>query len=204
MTAPSKLAVVNEALRALGVKSLATLTDDVEARYVMVDETYDTALDFVLEKGDWHFAAKDVAPAADTVTMALPGYEYVFDKPADWLKTVRVYIIESGEPWDIDFQDYEGHLHANESAIRLRYLKNTATDVATWTQVAASCLSLYLAAQCTHRLTGSRASRSDLLDEFEAMLRVSKFEDAKRSRPRFRQTGRLVRSRLGVMNREHG
>jgi hypothetical protein len=204
MTSPSKLSVVNEALRALGVKSLVTLTDDVEARYVMVDEAYDTALDYVLERGDWHFAAKDVAPAADLVTPALPSYEYVFDKPGDWIKTVRVYVIQDGEPYDIDFQDYEGHLHANESVIRLRYLRNTATDVATWTQVAASCFSLYLAAQCTHRLTGSRASRADLLDDFDKMLRSSKFEDAKRSRLRYRQTGRLVRSRLGVLNREHG
>jgi len=90
----------------------------------------------LLEEGLWKFSLKtdDLAGAGGTASL---GYAYRFTKPADWLRTVRVFRQSGSQEIDIDFRDEGGFLHADYDPIVLRYVSTDAVSPVTgdWTQL---------------------------------------------------------------------
>src|SRR5437879_3641683 len=89
----TKLIVYQEALRLLGEHDIAATSDDVEARYVL-DGAWDRVILYCLAQGWWRFAFFTASTAAGA-SSAVPGYTNSFSKPASWLRTHSVGVINA-------------------------------------------------------------------------------------------------------------
>ena len=76
--ATTKLAVYNQALIQLKQSSLVSLTEEIEARYVL-DTLYDAVTKEMLEKGHWTFAMRSVEITQDTAITPAFGYSKAFN-----------------------------------------------------------------------------------------------------------------------------
>lgn len=126
----TKLDIYNRALLHLGEGRLETLTDDVEARYVLEAAFPTVALD-ALSRGDFNFAIKRVEVEQSSTTEAIPGYEFAYDHPTDWLRTIAysaladfrdIFFNES----DLDLVDQMGAWHTNLSQLYVEYISTDA------------------------------------------------------------------------------
>ena len=79
----SKLTLFNGALRLLGERRLASLTEDRPARRYLDDAWDDGLVDDALEQGFWNFATRTVQMTASTSVEPEFGYRYAFQKPDD-------------------------------------------------------------------------------------------------------------------------
>src|SRR5260221_1483015 len=77
----------NGALRVLGQRKLAALTEESEPRHLLDDVWGEGAVDACLEEGLWNFAIRtarlDYSPSIEPDF----GFSRAFDKPTDWIRT---------------------------------------------------------------------------------------------------------------------
>jgi hypothetical protein len=172
----TKLAVYQEALRLIGEHDIATITDDVECRYVF-DGEYDNAILYCLAQGWWRFAffTAAVAPAGSST---VPGYTQAFAKPAGWLRTHSVGIINSTTRFvPIDFNEQGGSVYVKyTTGVVLKYLKASATEIdpANWPEVFAKVVAAYLAMACCERIGQSRATKADISKVYAERLGIAR------------------------------
>ena len=85
--ATTKLNLYNKALRYLGERTLANLTEERAPRRLL-DDVYDQGgIEYCLEQGQWHFAMRTISIDYDTTIEPPFGYKRAFSKPADWVVT---------------------------------------------------------------------------------------------------------------------
>ena len=82
----TQLEIYNLALLQMKQSTLADLTEEIEARYVL-DALYDFVLKEMVEKGYWVFAMRTVQITQDTAITPAFGYSMAFNMPEDWVKT---------------------------------------------------------------------------------------------------------------------
>src|SRR4051794_15494709 len=91
----TKLGVYNDALRLLGERNLADVTEEAEARYAL-DGAWDKGAVsyggpiYCLELGYWNFATRSAALNYSPSVEPPFAYLRAFDKPVDWVRTVSV------------------------------------------------------------------------------------------------------------------
>ena len=119
----TQLSLYNGALRHLGQRRLASISEDREARYYLDDEYTDTFI-YCLRQGFWNFAMRVVQIDAEATAPTF-GYSYKFVKPADWVKTRNISLNESLDPPLIDYQDQTGIWLADSTPLYVRYVSTT-------------------------------------------------------------------------------
>lgn len=148
----SKLAVYNEALILVGSQELATLTDDVEARY-KCDNAYAGVVDYVLRQAAWRFAL-ETSSITGTTGSTLAGFTYKFTKPADWLRTQAIYKLSGSREVPLDVREQDTRFHANETPIVVRYVGTGGRTESLWPEHFTKAVAAYLAFSICERLTG--------------------------------------------------
>lgn len=151
----SVLTVYNAALRHCGLRKLASASEAVESRRAL-DDAYDDALRFMLERGFWNFAVRTIEMSAPTVTPIF-GFNYAHEKPADWRRTLTI-AADDRLSAPIRFVDEAGYWNADYETIYVRYISDDASyggDLTKWPQSFAEAFSSYLALQVVERLTQS-------------------------------------------------
>lgn len=200
----SKLSIYKGALRLLGPHELAALTDDRPERY-QLDDAWDDAVAYLLLQGLWNFAM--VTDELSGGASAVPGWDYAFTKPADYVRTAGI----SSEPtFSVGFEDYrdEGpRLYANVDTLYLRYVSNDAGHgllISSWPLSFTKALEAYLAFETGLPVSGDKSNRNDLYTLFEKRLKRAKIIDAFDESVKPSPAGRLVRSRLSSLDRKGG
>jgi hypothetical protein len=202
----TKLAIYNEALRAIGDLRLSSLTDDVEARYVL-DDAWGDCVEFVFTEGLWNFATKTVVINADPGGAPIPGFTFRFDKPAAWLRTI-VVSPNSLFTDEAVFRDEGNKLYANFDVLYLRYISSEYSgeeNVPNWPPAFARLIACCLAKECAERLSGSSSKGEVLAAEYSRALASAKNKDALDQAKIFLGPGSWVRSMRGSsLTRDRG
>jgi hypothetical protein len=203
---PTKLGIYNDALRAIGDLRLTSLTEDTEARYVL-DDAWEGAVRFVFTEGFWNFASATEEITADPGQTPIPGFNYVFNKPANWLRTITVSdnSLFSDEAL---YRDENTKIYANTDTLYIRYISAArAVDdqVTNWPETFADTVGSYIAMLCAARLSGSKSNADALMKIYKETLASAKNKDAMDQAKVMFKPGSWVRSMRSVAsNRDRG
>jgi len=175
----TKLGIFNDALRAIGDLRLASLTEDVEARYVLED-AWEDCVEFIFTEGLWNFATVTEKITDDGAGTPIPGFSFVFDKPASWVRTIT---ISPTSLFDVEanYRDEGGKIYANFDELYIRYISNEKAaddEMASWPPTFAKLAGAYLAKECAERLSGSSEKAAGLAEEYKKTLASAKNKDA--------------------------
>ena len=193
-----KLAVYNQALIHLEKPSLAALTDDIEARYVL-DGVWTGAVEEAFCSADWNAFKKSVELVESVTGTAALGWTFVYDYPADYLRTVTV----SNRPdfTCVDFKDYadeDSFLHTNTQPLYLRYISNSKiATVGSWPTMFWRYVALKLAFDACGKLTSGTTLEQKIEAKLDKAFRLAKSVDARNENNKRIATGSWARSRRG-------
>lgn len=194
-----KLAIYRGALRLLGdAHSLSSLSEVGPARQSL-DQAWDGAVAYLLAKGLWNFAMRTVVAEADPSATTAFGYDYVFAKPDDWVRTASI-----GDDGDFSvptfrYDDVAGYWMADIDTLYIKYVSNDdayGLNVGSWREPFAKTVEAYLAFECGLPISSDRGNRNDLYSLFKARLKDAKALDAVDERVQTQPMSRLVQSRF--------
>jgi hypothetical protein len=193
-----KLAMFNKALRAIGDLRLASLTEDVEARYVL-DDAWEGCMCFVFTEGLWNFATETQVIYADPGQPPIPGFGFTFDKPVGWIRTIT---ISPTSLFDVEanYRDEGNRIYANYDELYIRFIsKAKAADdqVPNWPISFADAVAMYLAKECAERLSGSGEKAGALANLYKEAIASAKNKDAMDQSKMIMRPGNWVRAMRG-------
>lgn len=198
--ATTKLALYNKALRHLGERKLASLSENCEPRRVLDDIWDGEAVEYCLEQGLWRFARRTVeAEYAPSIEPSF-GYSRAFSLPDDWVRPMEVcldaYFRTPLEEYNIE----AGYIYADHDTLYIGYVsKDTdyGKDYDLWPPTFTEWVGSWLASEACVRITGD-TDRAEYLRRIQAhKLRDAQATDAMSSPTKDRPHGRYVSSRLG-------
>ncbi|MER8481173.1 hypothetical protein [Mesorhizobium sp. M1322] len=193
-----QLSLYNGALIKLGQPRLSALTDEGKARRAL-DAEYAKTVKACLEAAFWNFAMRFVELETSPSVGSNFGYQYIFDKPDDWLRTAGVTTDAYGKIPLLDYDDRTSQIFADQSIIYLRYVSNDedyGMDLGLWPQSFVDYVETSLAFAVCEEVTGS-AERKDRLEKqkLKAKSHASNTDAMNEAVMRFPPSGRLVQSR---------
>lgn len=194
----TKLGLFNDALRAIGDLRLASLTEDVEARYVL-DDAWPDCVEFVFTEGLWNFATETQVINADPGQPPIPGFSFTFDKPVNWIRTIT---ISPTSLFDVEanYRDENNRIYANYDELYIRFIsKAKAADdqVPNWPISFAKAVAAYLAKECAERLSGSGEKAEGLATDYKDALASAKNKDAMDQSKMVMRPGNWLRAMRG-------
>jgi hypothetical protein len=198
----TKLGIWNDALRMIGEHRLVSLTEDTEARYVLED-AWDDCVKFVFTEGLWNFATKTEQIAADTGQTPIPGFDFVFDKPLYWLRTIAISQTSRFDTEAI-YRDENNKIYANVDTLYIRFISHERSDdsqIENWPPAFAKLVAAYLAMECAERVSGSSSKSAAIADEYKRVLASAKNKDALDQAQMFTSPGNWIRAMRGSSSR---
>lgn len=198
-----RLSLYNGALRMLGERRLASLSENRQPRRDLDEAWAGGAVDYCLEAGQWKFAIRSaaidyspsVAPSTDL------NFRYAFDKPADCKRLVGVYSDGTMTQPHRDYREEAGFWLSNQERLFVRFVSNDpmyGNDLSLWPARFVKFVEAHLAAETALSIKGDRASMEDMLS-----LRDKKFlpdalsNDAMQDPSKSLPTGSWVQARFG-------
>lgn len=149
----TKLSLYNMALRHLGERKLASLSENREPRRYLDDE-YDEAILLCLRGGLWNFAMQAVQIDADSSIEPQFGYQSGFLKPNDWIRTVWISTNETFDPPLRYYSDQNGYWLCNADTLYVRYVSSTlGLNLTAWPADFAEYVGVALARTIAPRIT---------------------------------------------------
>lgn len=194
----TKLEIYNGTLVLLGARTLSAL-DDRRAERRSLDRVYGPVLAYMLEAALWHFAARtDEISASDTVESNF-GYEYVFEKPDDYVRIMKISDNERLEPTLMDYSEESDYFLADVDPIYLQYVSsdsNYGGDPGKWAPSFVEAFVDEMAYRTAEQIARISGGEKDWLErKRKSSLYRAKSKSAVNQAARTLPTGRLVRSR---------
>ena len=197
---PSRLSLYNGALTVLGERKLASLTENREPRYKLDDIWDNDLIDRVLQMGQWKFARRSAKLAASLSVTPPFGYQYAFEKPDDWIRTMEV---AHDQYFDVPITRYDSeakHIFCDPEEIYYAYVSNDTQwggDFSLWPANFTEMVEHYMAMKAAPRITGVDISDAELLKKWKMWLAEAKATDAMEEPAKFPPKGGWARSRQG-------
>lgn len=201
-----KLTIYNGALNILGERKLATVTEDREPRYQLDDIWDNDMIDRCLQMGQWNFAARSVQLEASPSITPSFGYQYGFDKPVDFKRTMMVCYDEYFDRPTTRYSDESQWLFSDVEVIYMKYVSNDSSfggDFSLWPPNFTEFVEHYLAYKVSPRITGldmreiNASGMTTMEAKFERALMKAKSTDAMESPAKFAPKGGWASSRQG-------
>src|ERR1022692_3409337 len=196
----TKTSLYKAALRELGERSIASLSDTGPGKLAL-DDVYDDAVIYCLEEGDWHdFACRTISLEHSTDVSPVFGFNYAFEKPTDYVRTVQLGFDGFTEIPLEDYDDDSGFWYSNVDPIFVKYVSSDPSyglELANWPKAFAFFVSTYLAMLVCTSLGGSDALRDRLEKSFKERGRDARSKDAWGQRTRILPAGSWTRARGG-------
>jgi hypothetical protein len=196
----SKLALFNEALRHLGERKLAALTDNNEPRRVL-DDIYDAAIiKRCLEAGQWEFAKRSAALSYNPSVVPTFGLRYAFDKPTDYVRLCAISDNAYFEPTLQAYREEGGFWLADVETLYLSYVSNDVqygADLSLWPESFVELVAITMALKAAPRLTHSEAKLERLEKAHKKARAQAASIDAMNSANPTLPPGNWVSARMG-------
>jgi len=198
MATTSRLTIYKGALRLLGQRPIASLSENSEARRICDSSWDDNVVDRALEAGQWLFATRgmqyDYSPSVEPEF----GYQRAFDKPTDFIRTVAVCQDEYFKVPLTEYSDEAGYWFADLDTVYIKYVSNDATyggDLSRWPQSFVKYLEALMASEIAMPLTQNDSKWKDLIQLADKLLRDAKSQNAMAQPAKFLPTGSWVGAR---------
>ena len=204
--AATQLGLYNEALRLIGERRLASLSENREPRRVLDDIWADEAIDYCLEQGLWNFAMRAVQIDAST-TVPNFGYANAFDKPNDHIRTAGVAEDEFFNVPLTAVLEEVGFWFADVDPLYVRYISNAnsyGNDLTRWPSSFTKYVAAYLASEAVLTLTQSTDKQKAIYAIMQQRLRDAKSKDAMADATAFMPQGSWTSSRSGGHGTDRG
>lgn len=184
--ASSFVAIANSALTKLGAQIITDLTEDSKEARLCSVRIYEVR-DIILRMHPWNFATKRVilAPVTDNPVF---GYNFQFNLPDDWLRTLQVY------PESEDYKMEGGKILANVDTIELLYTYRVSNP-ALIDSLCAEVIACYLAYDISYALIQTGQVQEQLFSLYQEKLRQAKSIDAKEDPARELEASLFLESR---------
>lgn len=192
-----KLGTFNAALRKLGQRKLASLSEAVEARRVL-DDLWTDAVTYCLEQGFWRFARRSVEIAAEDAVEPAFGYTYAFTVPEDLIKLYQISDNEFFDPPLNEYREEAGYWYAEIDVLCVSYVSSDATkgfDLSRWPASFTEYVATRLAQLACVALTQSSDRTKDLMADERRAKKLALSHDAMRGPVAYPPTGSWVLSR---------
>jgi hypothetical protein len=202
--ATDQLGIYNGALMLCKERSLASLTEDREPRYLLDGVWARGGVRFCLEQGQWNFAMR--TSILDYTSSVEPsfGYRRAFELPDDWVVPANV---SSDEYFQEPLRDYqlEGRfLYCDLDSIYVRFVSDDDTygfDYSLWPESFREFVEAYFASKVCRKIS-SRDIINDICDPKKGVLvlarKNAKNKDLQQEPTRFRAQGGWTKSRFGA------
>ena len=202
-----KLSIYNGALNILGERKLASLTENREPRHKL-DEIWDNDLiDRVLQHGQWNFASRTVQLEASPSVTPSFGYQFAFDKPVDFIRTMGIGSDEYFLQPLTQYNDEAKWWFADIETIYARYVSNDSQyggDFSLWQPNFTEYVEHYMAYKVAPRITGLDFSDKVVQGKMKTALLEAKATDAMEAPVKFPPKGNWSASRQGFAQGERG
>lgn len=166
----------------------------------LLDEVYDSAVEYLLAQGLWNFAGRSVAIEEETAVEPQFGYSYAFEKPSDFIRLVSIGATGDLYPTLNDYLDEGNYWHANVTPLYVTYVSNDASyglSTSLWPVTFTKALEAYLAKELAPHAGLSAAKMEIIEKEFAFRIRDARSKDAMNQAAQRPPPGRLTRSRGG-------
>lgn len=195
--AASQLGVYNRALLLIEERSLTSLSEDRPPRRAL-DARWNDTVNYCIEQGLWNFAMRQVQIASSGSLSPAFGYDNVFERPTDWVRTHQVSADERfNQPLE-DYADQRGYWFADVDPLFVRYVSNDSDygwNLALWPQTFTEYVATRLAAQIVGKISASD-TKVARLEKLEKAARIdARSKDAMNEAPQRMPTGTWARSR---------
>lgn len=208
MATTSRLTIYQGALRLLGERLLASLTENREPRRMLDASWDDNVVDRALEAGDWLFATRsmmyDYSPSVEPEF----GFRRAFNKPTDWKRTSALASDEyfQNPLTDRQYNDEVGYWWADPDTIYVKYVSNDSAyggDMSRWPQSFVKYVEALMAADIAMPLTQNESKWKNMLKISEMALVDAMSKNAMASGAKFppRSGWVTARSSRGPFNR---
>ena len=195
-----KLSLYNGALTILGERKLASLTENRPPRHKL-DDIWDNDLrERVLQHGQWNFAGRTVQLEASPSITPSFGYQFAFDKPVDFIRTMQVAYDEYFNLPITRYSDEASWLFSDSEVIYLQYVSKDSQwgfDFSLWPENFTEYVEFYLAKKVAPRLIGLDINKQELARDTKNQLADAKGTDAMEAPAAFPPKGGWARSRQG-------
>ncbi len=195
-----KLSIYNGALTILGERKLATLTENRPPRFKL-DDIWDN--DFrgrVLQHGQWNFASRAVQLEASPSVTPSFGYQFAFDKPPDFVRTMAVCYDQYFNIPITRYSDEAKWWFCDAEVIYVKYVSKDTQwgfDLSLWPENFTEYAEHYMAKKVAPRLVGLDIDKDKIERLTKAALLEAKSTDAMESPAKFPPKGGWSRSRQG-------
>jgi hypothetical protein len=189
----TQISVYREASRILGDYRIATLSDDSPTRYAF-DDAWDRVVEYVLRAAYWKFALRTTTMDESAVE-PVPGFDYVYDLPCDWLRTHALFFTDGGRELPFDARHQIIQIHTRRELPYIRYISSDYADPEVWPEHFAQAVACRLAFDTAERVTGNPAKQEQAMGLFQEQMSRALTVDAIPEWPwlRFELDGSLYR-----------
>ena len=203
----SQLSIYNAALLLCRERFIQTLTDNVEARFLLDNVWQDDGVNACLERGQWNFAMRTVRLDYDPAIEPDFGLRRAFQKPDDYVLTSAVAEEEYFRVPLTRFWDEAGYWYADLDQIYVRYVSSDPLyggALEKWPPAFHEFVAAYFARKIIWQLTKSDEDEAKL-EKLEAKrLLIAKSRAAMAEPTRFPAQGSWSRARQRFLNRRDG
>jgi len=205
----TRLKLYNDSLTLCGERALTSLSETGKARRVL-DQVWDNGgVRYCLEQGQWQFAIRTQQIGEDPDVDLQFGWAYAFDKPTDWVSTIKLCSDERMEQPLLRYLDETDYWRADITPIWVSFVSDDAAyggDLARWPQTFCDYAAAEFAAKIIHDLTGDRERVERLLGrpgdinggELARRRLIAKSRAMMTQPQRMAPAGSWVRSRRGM------
>jgi hypothetical protein len=195
-----KLSLYNGALREVGERKLASLSENREPRRVL-DSAWDAeAVLTCLAAAQWNFATNSIELTHSPSVEPAFGFTWAFDKPENWVRTTAVCEDERFNVPLLHYRDEGRYWYADQDPIYVSYVDagpSFGLDYGKWPINFTRYVECFLGARICMSLTQNKSKRDDLETLAEVWLTKAKSTDAMDEPTKFPPPGTWSRSRHG-------
>lgn len=195
-----QLSLYNGALTILGERNIATLTENREPRLKLDVIWANNLRERVLQHGQWNFASRTAQLPASTTIMPTFGYQFAFEKPDDFIRTMGVCYDEYFNMPITRYADEAKVWYCDTDPIYVIYVSKDTQwgfDLSLWPENFTEYVEHYMAFKVAPRITGLDFNSNALEAKMKRKLTEAKATDAMESPAKFAPQGGWSRSRKG-------
>jgi hypothetical protein len=193
----TKIEVYNAALTHLGEREIASLSEDNEPRRAL-DSVYSRAAGYCLERGMWNFGKRTISITPSEDIAPEFGFTNAFEKPDDWVRTMRIADNENFAQPLMHMQDEAGVWYADVTPLYVEYVSNGTSygmNLSKWPETFTDYVSIRLARLICRRITSSDSKYDEMRKDEIKALTVARANDAMNQPPGMPPQGTWVVSR---------